>query len=511
MNSNTKKIQRDGAHISLWQSSASITGVSVKSAQMQHADCLIVGAGITGVTTAYLLAKSGKQCILVDAHQLGFGTTGGTTAHLNTFFDATYPEIEKDFGADAAQLVALAGKESIRIIHQLIKELNIECDFEYKDAWLFAQTEKEGQMLEDILEASKKAGVDVESATEIPVPLPFEAAVRFKNQAQFHPLKYTKALLRAYVELGGVYLDQTTIRETTKEKEYIVATADAQRFKVRHLVYATHVPPGINLMSVRNAPYRSYVLGLKLKQGNYPMGLAYDMKDDYHYFRTHEVDGEKYLILGGEDHKTGHGDPEESFQNLLDFAQKYYDIASVDFKWSSQYYVPVDGLPYIGQLPGAAEGILMATGYNGNGMIFGTLSATILSDLILGRENKYADLFKPSRLKPIAGFTDFVKENADVAWRFVADRFSTEQLDTLNELEKGQGRVVIFAGEKIAVYKDENGKTTILNPTCTHMGCIVDFNSTEKSWDCPCHGGRFDICGKVLTGPPTIDLEKVDL
>jgi Rieske Fe-S protein len=184
----------------------------------------------------------------------------------------------------------------------------------------------------------------------------------------------------------------------------------------------------------------------------------------------------------------------------------HYDVANVAYKWSSQYYVPIDGLPYIGKLPMAEERTYAATGFNGNGMMFGTLAAKIMSDQILGMESRYSELFDPSRIKPIAGFSEFVKENADVAWHFIADRFSTEELNTVADLKPEEGVVAELKGEKVAVYKDENGKVTALSPTCTHTGCIVKFNPSEKSWDCPCHGGRFDTEGKVITGPPRKNL-----
>jgi Rieske Fe-S protein len=207
------------------------------------------------------------------------------------------------------------------------------------------------------------------------------------------------------------------------------------------------------------------------------------MQEPYHYFRSHEIDGQKYLIVGGEDHKTGHDDPEQAFANLEAYANQHYQIDSVAYKWSSQYYVPADGLPYIGRMAASGESIYMATGFNGNGMMFGTLSAKIISDQILGIENRYSELYSPSRLKPIAGFTDFVKENADVAWHFIADRFGAEEIQALSELKKGAGRVAELQGSKFALYKDTKGKVTALSPVCTHAGCIVNFNAAEQSWD----------------------------
>lgn len=502
---------RDTLSESIWQNSLEIEdlGTTDVTEDYQLYDTLIVGAGITGITTALMLQKEGQRCLVVEARNIGFGTTGGTTAHLNTFFDATYPEIEIDFGAEDAQLVAKGGKEALSIIERFVTTLNIACDFEYKPGWLFSQSEKESKELDKILDSAASAGVEVNRADKSGVPIIFDKVICFANQAQFHPLKYLQGLVKEFRSLGGILIEGNRIQKTCFSDGIHTADAELGVFRARNLVYATHIPPGVNLLSFRCAPYRSYVLAIKLKDDNYPEGLSYDMQEPYHYLRTHVIDGQKYLIVGGEDHKTGHGDPAKSFENLRNYAESYFNIASVDYQWSAQYYASVDGLPYIGKMPGGSEDIYVATGYNGNGMTFGTLSAKIISDLILDRENEFSTLFAPSRMKPIAGFTDFVKENADVAWRFVADRFLADDLPSIQELKPRQGIVTVYNDEQVAVYKDDLGNITALNPVCTHAGCIVHFNDTEQSWDCPCHGGRYDLSGKVLTGPPTKDLECV--
>jgi nitrite reductase/ring-hydroxylating ferredoxin subunit len=275
------------------------------------------------------------------------------------------------------------------------------------------------------------------------------------------------------------------------------------------VIYATHMPPNINLFNFECAPYRSYVMAVKLKNNNYPDALIYDCQEPYHYVRSHTFNGEHLLIVGGMDHKTGHEDPENAFTELEKYIRKYYDVSQIKYKWSSQYYVPVDGLPYIGKMPLAADGIYCATGYNGNGMMLGSIAGKILSDLVRKRSNKYENLFSPSRIKPLDSFSEFVKENADVAYHFVRDRIGIHESDSLKRLEPGTGKVVEVDGKKIAAYRDENGEIYALSAVCTHAACIVNWNSEEKSWDCPCHGARFDINGEVLTGPATINLEKI--
>lgn len=504
-------IPRDGSNLSPWQTVTPITGNQQQVAVPVIVDIVVVGAGITGITTALMLQKAGRECVILEAGNIGFGTTGGTSAHLNTFFDATYPEIESDFGEDASKQVAVSGKEAFSIIKAFVDEYHIDCDFEYKEGYLFSENEKETKQLKAILESSYKAGIEVSLCETNDVPVPFDIAIRFNRQGQFHPLKYVNALAKVFTDLGGIILENTFVNSSKTEEGTIEVTAGGRTIKAVSLVYATHVPPGITAFSFRCAPYRSYVLGVKLKDDNYPTGLVYDMQEPYHYFRSHQIDGQKYLIIGGEDHKTGHDDPDQAFANLETYVNQYYQVDSVAFKWSSQYYIPADGLPYIGHLTAAGEDIYIATGFNGNGMMFGTLSAKIISDQILGIENPYTKLYSPSRLKPVAGFTDFVKENADVAWHFIADRFGAESLDALSDLKRGEGKIAELQGTKLALYKDSKGKVTALSPVCTHAGCIVNFNATEQSWDCPCHGGRFDLSGKVICGPPQKELQQVPL
>ncbi|RFZ84953.1 FAD-dependent oxidoreductase [Mucilaginibacter terrenus] len=508
-----KQILRDSKTRSIWQKGPfSLENKSGAFNRDVIYDALIVGGGITGITTALLLQKQGKQCIIAEAYTLGFGTTGGTSAHLNTFFDTTYPEVEQDFGEDSAKLLAECGKESFGLIEQLVKEYNIDCDLAYKDGYVYAETDEEVKVLDEILEATKRAGIAAEEANINGVSVPFKKSIVLKNQGQFHPIKYIFALAEQFVAAGGIILENTFIRETSYQDNTHIAKADDVSIKSRDLVYATHLPPGLNLMDFYCAPYRSYVMGFRLTdESAYPDALSYDSKEPYHYFRTHVVDGKKYLLVGGEDHKTGHDSPEESFQRLEDYVRLYYNVSEVSFKWSAQYYTSSDGLPFIGHLPGGYNNLYVATGYNGNGMMFGTISGKILNDIILGKENKYTSLYNPARVKPVAGFTEFVKENADVAYRFIADRLSADTIDSFKELKADTGTIVKYEGEKLAVYKDAEGKVTCLNPVCTHAKCIVAFNDAEKSWDCPCHGGRFDLDGKVLTGPPRADLEKINI
>lgn len=501
-----QKKTRDGKLPSIWQN---INKNIFAPSLWTECDVLIAGGGITGITTGLLLHEAGMQCVIAEAHEIGFGTTGGTTCHINTLLDTPYTTIENNFGADGARLVAGGAIQARNMIDSLVAKYVIDCDFEYKDGYLYAQTAEEQEELQKIYEAAQKAGVEVEYVNSIPVSMQFTKALCFAKQAQMHPLKYLNAIALAFVTQGGVITEHVRVVKHEKSGDRYMVHTTGGIIKAKHVIYATHIPQGINISHFRCAPYRSYVLGVQLSDGNYPDAMAYDMKDPYHYFRTHVVDGTTYLISGGADHKTGHGDPEDAFDELEAFTREHFKVQSVDYKWSSQYFEPADGLPYIGRLT-AGEDVFIATGYGGNGIIYGSLSGIILRDLILGNNNQLAELLSPGRVKPVASFTNIVKENADVVYHFFSDRFSVESLPVLNEITPGTGKVVIHENEKVAVYRADNGKIHVMSPVCTHAGCFVAWNDEEKSWDCPCHGGRYDALGKVITGPAREDLKKIE-
>ncbi len=504
-------MKRDGATVSLWQDTVGDVSFT-QTAFENNYDVVIAGGGITGVATALMLQTKGKKCAIAEAKTLCFGTTGGTTAHINTFFDTDYATVQKDFSSEAAQLMAKAAKQSQALFKQNIATHNIECGFAEKDGYLYAVEESQVGELDDIYEASLQAGVDVEYVSEIPVPVSFIKAIVFRGQAQIHPTRYVQALAKAFESAGGVIMENCRVTDVSKTEQGLEITTANGTLHARNLVYATHIPPHINLLHFRNAPYRSYAIAVTLQNDAYPDALAYDMYDPYHYYRTQEVDGKKYLIIGGEDHKTAHEeDTEACFNNLIDHAKSIFKIDAVTHRWSSQYFEPSDGLAYIGHLPGGADGVYVATGYSGNGITYSHIAAQMLSDLIITGESEYADLFKPSRVKPVAGFTEFVKENADVVAQFIGKRVGADKIEGLSEIAPGEGRLVKYDGSTLAIYKDDHGKIHALNPVCTHAKCVVDWNTAEKTWDCPCHGGRFSIEGEVLTGPPHRALEKIDI
>lgn len=505
-------MQRDGALTSIWQHNMPEYIPQTHTLTDEVFDVIIVGGGITGITTALQLQKAGKKCILAEAHTIGFGTSGGTTAHLNTFMDNSYAQIEKDFGEDNAQLVATVAREALDLVKKNIKEYNIECEHSEQPGYLYSQDKNQTKELDEIYHASQKAGCEIHYEDKIPLPIDFIKAIVYERQAQFHPAKYFYALAKAFEHADGVLLQGCRITGVHEKGDHLEMESHRGKIQARQLIYATHIPPGVNLLHFRCAPYRSYVMAVKLKDDNYPDALAYDMYDPYHYYRTQEVDGKKYLIAGGEDHKTAHeGNTNECFRKLEAYLMKYFKVEEVSFKWSSQYFQSTDGLPYIGHLPGTPDNIFVATGFGGNGMTYSHVTALLLTDLIANGKSRYEKLFDPNRIKPVAGFENFVREAADVVAKFIADRFTNVKIHELVELAPGEAKVVKYEGDTIALYKDENGGLHAVNPACTHINCIVGWNTAEQTWDCPCHGSRFSMDGKVLTAPARKDLEKISL
>jgi len=505
-------MKRDGFNKSIWQETTGSEDRfnNIKITPDTIFDVLIVGGGITGISTGLQLQKAGKSVLIAEAYNIGFGTTGGTTAHLNTFLDCSYADVQKRFNQKDAKLLAEAVKESLLLIKDNINQYQINCEYKELPAYLFSQNKTENEQLEDIFRATTEVDVDVSYTEQLPFKQEYEKALVFTQQAQFHPLQYLNGIAKAFIDEAGIILENCRITGI-KENEVLELESNQGILKARNLIYATHIPPGVNLLHFRCAPYRSYVLSLELQhEDDYPDALIYDMKDPYHYIRTQVIDGKKHLIVGGEDHKTGHEtNTQNCFSRLESYARKHFQILKVTHQWSSQYFEPADGLAYIGHLPGTEDSVFVATGYGGNGMVYSGIAAIVLTDLIVNGKNKFEELLDPNRIKMVAGFKNFAREAADVVQKLIATAVPPESLRELAGIAPGEAKLVKYEGSRLAVFKDESGNIHAVNPACTHIKCEVAWNDTEKSWDCPCHGSRFDIDGNVLTAPARKNLEQV--
>jgi glycine/D-amino acid oxidase-like deaminating enzyme/nitrite reductase/ring-hydroxylating ferredoxin subunit len=501
-------MKRDGQCISLWQNMPEHISKHMPLA----ADVVIVGGGITGISTALRLQREGKKCVVLEAQNIGFGTTGGSTSHLNTLLDTAYYTIKNKFGSKNAELVYALAHKSLNQIEKNIIGYDIDCGFERKDAYVFAHDEKQRKELDKIVASSSEVGLKMDFSKSIPIPSPFEKAAKAPDQGQMHITKYLYGIAEAFERMGGRIIQNCRVTDCVEEQGETIVLTSKGNIKTEHVIYATHTPPGVNVLHFEIAPYRSYVLAVTLADNNYPDALVYDLDAPYHYYRTQEVDGKKYLIFGGEDHKTGHEENTEyCFTKLESYLRKQYDVEEVAFKWSSQYFESADGLPYIGHLPGNPKNIWVATGFGGNGIIYGTATSCILTDLICKGSSPYEELFSPARFKPVAGFANIVKESADVVAMFIDKKFAVEEIEGAVALAHNDARLVKYESYTLGLYKDEKGKLFAVNPSCPHIKCSVGWNGAEKSWDCPCHGSRFSFTGELMTAPARKDLETIEL
>jgi glycine/D-amino acid oxidase-like deaminating enzyme/nitrite reductase/ring-hydroxylating ferredoxin subunit len=491
---------------SLWKETAGME-LFPKLNENLDTEVVVIGAGITGLTTALKLVEAGKKVILLEAFRIGDGTTGLSSCHLTTDIDEEYRNIASDFDEEIMKLVADSRKAGIDFIEEFGKAKNISCDFQRVPGYWYTEIVEDISRLKDEHEFASQAGLDVSLTDQTELPFAVKA-LKFDNQAQFNSQKYLNGLA-GYLRDNGCQIYESSLVNHVEEKDdyFWVRTASAT-VKAKHLVMATHIPIFFNVLQTVNAPYRSYMMAVKLRSGNYPQGLFWDTAQPYHYIRTYETGEGKYLVVGGEDHKTGH---EENSEKCFDALEKYirdrFDVEEISYRWSAQYYEPADGLPYIGRSPFSKKAYL-ATGFSGDGLVYGTVAGMIIADLICGKENKWHKAFDSTRFTPAASAYDFIKENSDVVKHFVGDRIKADAQE-LSEVKEGEGKIVKIDGQKIAAARDENGQVHACSPVCPHMGCFVKWNNAEKSWDCPCHGSRFTLKGEVIYGPAVKNLGKI--
>ena len=473
-------------------------------------DVAIIGGGITGLTSGILLLRAGKRVAIIDNAQIAMGETGFTTAHLTQILDNRYHQIIADFGEENALLAADSGRAAINMIESLANDHNISCDFQRVDGFLYAEQSDDAGDLDKEMEALRKVHIRAERLNAAPLPFKTAQAIRVENQAQFHPRKYLLPLAHEIVRLGGKIFEQTRVTDVKDGSPCHVET-ESGRVTAKHVIIAANVPVTNWLfLNTKISAYRTYALSAKMRS---PLARAlfWDTHDPYHYARTYQTDEGEILIVGGEDHKTGEkSDTDACFANLEKYARARFDIGDIQYRWSGQIINPLDGLPYIG-LNSMAKHVYVSTGYSGNGMTYGTLGGMILSDLILERENKWASLYHATRIHPIASAEKFVSENINIPVHFLGDRLADGDAKSTLEIGRNEGRLMTVDGQKIAACRDEHGTLHARSAVCPHMGCIVHWNNAENSWDCPCHGSRFDAKGKVTNGPALQDLKPVEL
>ncbi|MDQ3009652.1 MAG: FAD-dependent oxidoreductase [Acidobacteriota bacterium] len=506
-----------GETISVWMATTEVPAQSSLT-ENTHADVCIVGAGIAGMTTAYLLAREGKSVVVLDDGRIGGGMTERTTAHLSNAIDDRYFEIERLHGERGARLTADSHTAAIDRIEAIITEENIDCEFERLEGYLFVPPDESKEVLERELKATHRAGLtDVEQVKRAPIDS-FDTGMclRFPQQAQFHPLKYLTGLARAIERDGGRIFTGTHVSTMEGGASARVETGDGYVVTADAIVIATNSPINdVVTIHTKQAPYTSYVIGARVPRGSVTRALYWDTLDPYHYVRLQSISNEggdyDLLIVGGEDHKSGQEDDGDQRHSRLEaWAQERFPmIEGIEFRWSGQVLETVDGVAFIGRNPGDSQNVYIATGDSGMGMTHGTIAGILITDLIMGRECSWAPLYDPSR-KTLRTLVEFAKENLNVAAQFVGDYLTGGDVGSAKEIAPGEGAIIRRGLAKVAVYCDQQGTLHERSAVCPHLGCIVSWNSLEKTWDCPCHGSRFDQYGQVITGPANSDLGRIE-
>jgi glycine/D-amino acid oxidase-like deaminating enzyme/nitrite reductase/ring-hydroxylating ferredoxin subunit len=497
-------------HESVWSATAEMPGCGPLQENI-HVHACIVGAGIAGLSTAYHLVQAGKTVAVLDDGPLVSGMTRMTTGHLVNMLDDRYFELEKLRGAEAMRLAAESHSAAIERIDQMVRKERIDCDFSRLDGYLFLAEGDRQETLERELDAAHRAGL--KSVTRL-ARAPFQSwdtgpCLVFPRQGQFHPLKYLAGVVHAIRRDGGRIFCNTHadhieggVPALVHASRHVV-TADA-------IVVATNVPVNDMLaIHPKQAPYMTYVIGARVPRGTVPRALSWDTGDPYHYIRTQPLGEDDLLIVGGEDHKSGQAaDSPQRYRKLEAWTRERFPMMrEVEFMWGGQVMEPHDYLAFIGRNPMDHENIFVVTGDSGMGLTHGTIAAMLLTDLILQRKNPWQALYDPSRV-PLRAAGEFAKENANMAAQY-GDWLTGGDVKSVDQIGPDNGAIMRRGLEKIAVYKDAAGAVHERVATCPHLGCIVHWNPGEKTWDCPCHGSRFDAYGHVVNGPANRDLASV--
>lgn len=478
-------------------------------------DVLVIGGGMTGITAAYLLKNSGKSVALIERDRCGQANTGNSTAHLTCVTDHRLHQLVKLFGSDHTRAIWDAGLAAIDQIQSIIKAEKISCQFSripgYFHAALYGDQDETDDLKNDAAIAAD-LGIDAEYLPKVPV---FNRpGICFPNQAKFHPLMYLAELVTRILGSGGQVFEQTEAVEFEDggEGSPVSVTANGHTISCDAVFIATDMPLGglsntasAALLQTKLTPYTSYVIGAKLPEKVAPEASFWDTSEPYYYLRIDRCESDHYVVFGGLDHKTGQESSTDRFFDELEATLlRFLPDVQVNHRWSGQVTESHDGIPLIGS---TADRQFIATGFSGNGITFGTLAAMMVCDSIQSRKNPWRNLFDPQRSQVRGGIYNYITENLEYPYYMIKDRLLASERTTLQDLNRNEGMILKLDGKKVAAYRHADGRVTQLSAVCPHLGCIVNWNEAETSWDCPCHGSRFDVTGKVLAGPAETSLK----
>ena len=477
---------------SVWNSGFNFRSREALSENIE-CDIAIIGAGIAGLLTAYMLNKRGRDVVVIDAKSIGSGNTKNTTAKITSQHDLIYKKLIEEFGEEKARQYAKANELAIKKYKEIIDEEKIDCDFEKKDAYVYSLDNI--KLLEDEYNAAKNLGIDAELVYEVNLPFDIEGALKFNHQAQFNPLKFLKPIS-----------ENLTIYENTRAleiKENLVVT-NGGRINANHIVVATHFPflnaPGYYFMRMHQE--RSYVLALENAADVKGMYIDNDKKG--YSFRNYK----NLLLIGGVSQRTGENEDGGAYDELRKVAKELYPDSIEKYHWSAQDCITLDNIPYIGHYSSKTPNIYVATGFKKWGMTSSMVAGMIISDMILGNENDFSKIFSPKRFDMSASMKNAANDIMKTAKNFIAQRINIPE-EHVENIQKGYGGIIEYKGQKAGVYKDKEGKIFAVSTKCPHLGCELHWNADELTWDCPCHGSRFDYKGNWVESPATTHLHEM--
>lgn len=497
-------------HPSLWMATSRDQSWPALDGDVET-DVAIIGAGITGISVAWRLKQAGMRVVVVESHRVAGSTTGYTTAKVTSLHGLTYARLRGEAGDEAARHYAEANETAIQEIARIVDEEDVHCDFRRAPAYTYATNPSHVGEIEAEVEAAQTAGLPASFTTDTELPFDVAGAIRVGNQAMFHPRAYCLTLADRINGDGSRVYEHTRAIDVSTGDPCEVITRHG-RVRAGHVVLATHIPfLDRGGFFARVSPSRSYALAARI-DGPMPEGMYLGVGENGYSVRPYRGQSGDYLIIGGEGHKVGQEeDTRLRYAGLETWARETYPVSGIVYSWSAQDYMPVDGVPYIGKLTPMSNRIYIATGFKKWGLSTGMIAAMLIEDALLGRENRWQSTFDSTRIDITRSAKTFIRENMDVATRFVWDRISRINAGPADELAPDTGGIVDINGDTTAAYRDRDGTLHAVSPTCAHLGCSLTWNTAERSWDCPCHGSRYDVDGTVIQGPSVRDLERREM
>lgn len=476
--------------------------------QDEETDVCVIGGGITGITTAFLLQEKGRRVILLERHSLATGVSGHTSGHMTSLVDTYYHKLVSDYSTDVARQVYEATRAARQTVERLLHENALEAGYQRTPAYYYATDDKQLEHLQKERRALEQMGAEVQDADDSVLPFAVKDIFKLGDQAVINAAMFVRKLAEVFVRKGGKIYEQTPALDFHRHDDFVDVETELYNIRARDVVQATHTPLQIHPIQLELRNFNSYVLAGPARIA-VQEGLFYDFSQPYNYIRHYRENGQPMYIVGGFDTKTGTRKNElENLENLLQYASDSWGVEHAEYSWSSMFFAPSDGLPFIGKDPLQAHEY-MASGFSGDGLTYGVVSAIVNSSLITTHNHPWKELFSPARFNLIST-KDLLKKGVETLKFLVLERFQMDG-NEMDEVRVGDGKIVAVDNHKLGVAVDENQEVHMVNPICSHMRCVVHWNNVSKTWDCGCHGSRFNIHGEVVSGPATRGLQKIEV